>query len=370
MSISPNDDVRFMQEAIRCARQARRLSPPNPSVGAVIVKDGHIVARGFTQQAGGPHAEIMALREAFEKGIAVDGATVYVTLEPCSHFGRTPPCANALIASRIGRVVVAVLDPNPLVSGQGVERLKAAGIAVTVGVCEQEAWWMNRGFLTRMQSHRPWVRLKVAATLDGKTALPDGRSSWITGEVAREDNQYWRGEAGAIVTGIGTVLADDPRMNVRLADQKRFPLKVVVDTHLRTPLNAKLLEDGQTLIVAAHDPENRAEALRQRGAEVLFMPATLAPDEGKRVDLVKMVSLLAEREVNEVHLEAGASLNGAFLTENLVDEILLYTAPCFFGEGRSIATLPIPETPGSAHRWTVKDFTQIGTDLRTLLKKD
>ena len=356
-------DTEWMQRALSLAERARRLSPPNPSVGAMIVRDGRVLGEGFTQEVGGPHAEVMALRDAAARGENVEGATIYVTLEPCSHYGRTPPCAKTLIEHKMGRVVAAITDPNPAVAGRGLNMLKEAGIEVTLGVCASEAWYMNAGFLTRMSTGLPWVRLKVAATLDGRTALDDGRSAWITGEMAREDNQYWRGKAGAVVTGIGTVLADDPRMNVRLNDQKRFPLKVVLDTHLKCPTQARLFEDGQTLVVAAHDPENRAGALRARGAEVIFLP-----DETQQgVDLGKMLTLLAERSVNEVHLEAGAMLNGAFLEAGLVDEILLYTAPCLFGSGKPIATILEPETPGSALRWHLWEHKSVGNDLRTIL---
>lgn len=360
--VEPQDEV-WMKRAIALAKNARRLSPPNPSVGAVIVKDGQVLGEGFTQQVGGPHAEVMALRDAAARGLSVEGATIYVTLEPCSHYGRTPPCAKALIDHRLGRVVAAITDPNPAVAGRGLSMLKAAGVEVTLGVCAREAWHMNAGFLTRMSTGRPWVRLKVAATLDGRTALNDGRSEWITGKESREDNQHWRGEAGAIVTGIGTVLADDPRMNVRLPDQKRFPLKVVVDSHLKTPERARLFDDGSTLIIAAQDPDGRAALLQARGAEVIFLP----DETQEQVDLGKMLTLLAERSVNEVHLEAGATLNGAFLREGLVDEILLYTAPCFFGQGRSIADVMEPDTPGTAPRWFIWESSQVGGDLRTIL---
>lgn len=359
-------DAHWMRLALEQARLAKRLSPPNPSVGAVIVKEGKVIAQGFTQQVGGPHAEIMALRDAFERQESVQGATLYVTLEPCSHYGRTPPCALALIKSGIKRVVVAMKDPNPAVAGRGLAMLSEAGIDVRSDVLSKEAWEMNAGFFTRMTEHRPWVRLKCASTLDGRTALSDGRSNWITGEEARKDNQYWRGQAGAIVSGIGTVLADDPHLNVRLPDQVRFPYKVIVDSKLQTPPQAKLFEDGQVWIFAAQDDPLRRLALEKKGAKITILPDPLHTE---KVDLAKMLSVLAQHEVNEVHLEAGATLNGAFLARDLVDEILLYTAPCFFGTGRAIANIEEPSSPNTAPRWHIADFSQVGDDLRAIFRR-
>ncbi len=358
-----SEDERWMQAALEMGARARRISPPNPSVGAVIVRDGRLIGAGHTQAVGGPHAEVMALRDAASHGESVAGATIYVTLEPCSHYGHTPPCAKALIEHGLARVVVAVLDPNPLVSGRGIRMLEAAGIVVTTGVCSEEASWLNRGFLKRMSTGLPWVRLKVAATLDGRTALSDGRSMWITGEQARADNQIWRAEAGAVLTGIGTIKSDNPQLNVRLADQHRQPLRVLVDKRCETPLTARVLEGGGVLIFAAADPEGRAEALRARGAEVVMLPDAT----GEHVDLMGLLHALAAREVNEVHLEAGSTLNGAFLLAGLVDEILLYTAPCFFGAGKSIAALPEPATPAEAERWKIWQTKLIGNDMRTIL---
>ncbi len=356
-------DQHWMRLALAEAARARPLSPPNPSVGAVIVRDGQLIGRGYTQQVGGPHAEVMALRDAKARGEPVEGATIYVTLEPCSHYGRTPPCAKALIEHKLARVVIAVMDPNPMVAGRGARMLREAGIEVVTGVCEDEAWHMNAGFLTRMRTGLPWVRLKVAATLDGRTALEDGRSMWITGEAAREDNQHLRAAAGAIVTGIGTVLADNPRMNVRLPGQKRFPLKVVVDSYLETPAGAALFDDGQTLIAAAADPDGRRAVLEAKGAEVI-MPGA---DAAGHVDLGALLRELGRREVNEVHLEAGARLNGAFLEADLVDEIVIYTAPCFFGSGMPIAQIPAPAAPGEAPRWKILENSLVGEDMRTVL---
>ena len=329
-------DSYFMEQAIRLSAKGRPLSPPNPAVGCVIVRDGEIIASGFTQKAGGHHAEIEALTDAEKRGVNIEGATVYVTLEPCSHYGRTPPCALALINHRVGRVVAAMKDPNPLVAGKGLAMLEAAGIPTACGVLEEEAWESNRGFFTRMTRGTPWVTLKVGASIDGCTALPNGESQWITGEAARQDVQRLRSESGAILTGIGTVLADDCRLNVRLPgrdpEEIRQPLRVVVDSSLRTPVTARVIgEDGLCLIVCAKaDPKRKAE-LEMRGAEVIELPGS----DG-RVDLRALVSELGRREVNDLLAEGGATLNGALLDAGLVDEIVVYTAPILIGEGRGM----------------------------------
>ena len=340
-------DVKWMRRALEVASGAERLSPPNPAVGALIVRDDRLLAQGFTQRAGGPHAEVMALRDAFEKGVDTEGATLYVTLEPCSHYGRTPPCALAVREARFARVVIGSRDPNPLVSGRGIRILEEAGIRVDGPVLEEEAFWKNRGFMTRMRTGLPWVRLKTAATLDGRTAFPDGRSQWITGPAAREDNFHARGRAGAVVTGVGTVL------------------RVVLDSKLRTPPEAKLFQaPGDVLIVTLSKDAERRAALEAAGAEVLELPGS-----GGAVDLRALLEELARRDVNEVHVEAGARLSGAFLEAGLVDEILLYQALCLFGEGLPIATLPLPAAPGEAPRWTIVSTDQVGHDLRIVLKR-
>lgn len=359
-------DERWMKRALELARRAWRLSPPNPSVGAVIVRGDRVLGEGFTQQVGGPHAEVMAVRDAKARGNDIAGATIYVTLEPCSHYGHTPPCAKMLIEERLGRVVAAVRDPNPLVAGRGLGMIREAGIEAESGVLEREAWLTNAGFMTRMTTGRPWVRLKTAATLDGRTALPDGRSQWITGEAARADAMLLRARAGVILTGIGTVLADNPRMTVRLPDQKRFPIRAVIDPRLETPPDARILEGGGTLIVAASAGGERAERLRAAGAEIWEVPDAKRPG---RVDLGKMLSMLGEREINDVHLEAGAGLNGAFLDAGLVDEIVLYCAPCLFGSGYPIAAVSEPSSPGAAMRWHADDISRVGDDLRLILRK-
>ena len=331
------DDDFWMGLALEEAAKARRLSPPNPAVGAVIVRDGRVIGRGFTQQTGGPHAEVMALRDAAARGASVEGATIYVTLEPCSHWGRTPPCALAIIEHRIGRVVTSVADPNPQVAGRGLKMIRDAGIEVTEGVRSKEGWLSNRGFLTRMTTGRPWVRMKCAATLDGRTAFPDGRSQWITGPAAREDSQYWRAVSGAVVTGIGTVLADNPKMTVRLPDQVRFPFRVVVDPRLETPVGAEILKGGGTVLVCAQAGEEAEAALVAAGAEVLRLPDAAHPG---RVDLGALLDELGRRQVNEVHLEAGA-----FSPRDLSTRSCCILLPAFSARGCPLQAFRFPRSP-------------------------
>ena len=323
-----------MHEALALAHLSIGLSEPNPRVGCVITAvDGRTIGKGHTQQAGGPHAEVMALRDAQANGEATVGATAYVTLEPCSHHGRTPPCCDALIQAGVARVVVAVLDPNPLVAGQGAQRLRAAGITVDIGLLAETAQALNIGFFSRMQRGRPWVRLKAAVSLDGRTALDNGVSQWITGPAARADGHAFRKRAGAVLTGVGTVLDDNPRLDVRLVSTTLQPLRVIVDSRLQTPLAARILDaPGETLIYAAQIESAPHAALLARGARV----ALAAGADGK-VDLALMLSDLAARGVNELHVEAGHKLNGSLVREGLVDEFLIYMAPKLLGIGRELA---------------------------------
>jgi diaminohydroxyphosphoribosylaminopyrimidine deaminase/5-amino-6-(5-phosphoribosylamino)uracil reductase len=332
----------FMQQALGLAARAVGLSEPNPRVGCVIVSaDGQrILGTGHTQRAGEAHAEIMALRHAAAGGHDVRGATAYVTLEPCAHHGRTPPCCDALVAAGIGRVVGSLTDPNPLVAGEGFNRLRAAGMQVEVGPGADESRELNIGFFSRMQRGVPWVRMKVAASLDGKTALENGASQWITSEPARADGHAWRARAGAVLTGIGTVLEDDPRLDVRLVPTPRQPIAVIVDSRLDTPAEARMFVQGRPLLVytAVQDAGRRA-ALEARGATVVELPGP-----GGKVDLAAMLRDLARREVNELHVEAGHKLNGSLLREGLVDELLVYLAPSLIGQGRDMANFgPIAE---------------------------
>ena len=323
-----------MHEALALAHLSIGLSDPNPRVGCVITAvDGRTIGKGHTQQAGGRHAEVMALRDAQANGEATAGATAYVTLEPCSHHGRTPPCCDALIQAGVARVVVAVLDPNPLVAGQGAQRLRAAGITVDIGLLTEEAQALNVGFFSRMQRGRPWVRLKAAVSLDGRTALDNGVSQWITGPAARADGHAFRKRAGAVLTGVGTVLDDNPRLDVRLVPTTLQPLRVIVDSRLQTPPAARILNaPGTTLIYAAQIDSAPQAALLARGAQL----ALAAGADGK-VDLALMLADLATRGVNELHVEAGHKLNGSFVREGLVDEFLIYMAPKLLGIGRELA---------------------------------
>ena len=350
-------DHLHMARALQLAARGLTTTSPNPRVGCVIVRDGRIVGEGWHERAGTPHAEIHALNAA---GEAARGATVYVTLEPCSHHGRTPPCAEALIQVGVARVVAAMSDPNPLVAGGGISMLTLAGIQAEVGLMEAEARALNPGFVSRMTRQRPWVRLKTASTLDGKTALANGASQWITGEAARADVQRLRARACAILTGSGTVLADNPRMNVRDLDIGRQPLRVVVDSTLRTPADAAILP---ALIACHHaDPAARA-ALEQAGAEVIALPGT----DG-RVDLAALLTQLAQRGVNELHVEAGAALNGALIKAGLVDEWVAYMAPMAVGDGaRGLFAHPPLASLADAARFRLSDVRQIGGDLRLTL---
>lgn len=351
------------------SRQAIALSDPNPRVGCVIVSaSGEILGEGSTQQAGGPHAEVMALRDAQARGRSVAGATAYVTLEPCAHHGRTPPCADALVQAGLARVVIALADPNPLVGGQGAARLRAAGIEVDVLPPDHpaavQARELNIGFLSRMVRLRPWVRLKVATSLDGRTALPDGRSQWITGEAARADGHAWRARASAVLTGIGTVLDDNPRLDVRALQVARQPWRVVMDSRWRTPPDAALLGDapGDVLIYGldSEAAPDRRHALAARGAQVLPMP---------ELALGPVLADLGHRGVNELHVEAGARLNAALIEGGWVDELLMYLAPVLLGPGRPLADLAALPGLAQAARFEWQDVTPIGPDLRLIARR-
>ncbi|OFZ70552.1 MAG: riboflavin biosynthesis protein RibD [Betaproteobacteria bacterium RBG_16_58_11] len=356
-----SDDHRFMAQALRLAERGLYSASPNPRVGCVIVREGQVVGEGWHERAGTPHAEAHALLQA---GDQARGATVYVTLEPCSHHGRTPPCADALIAAGVGSVVAAMRDPNPQVAGQGMARLEQAGIKVDVGLMEQAARELNIGFVSRMTRGRSWVRLKAAASLDGKTALNNGKSKWITGPAARMDVQHWRARSCAILTGVGTVLADDPQMNVREIATTRQPLRVIVDSSLKTPPSAKILAGGNALIACALDDAAKTQALRSSGAEVLV----LAGSDG-RVDLPRLLQVLAEREVNELMIEAGATLNGALLNAGLVDEMVLYLAPILLGDvARGLFALPELQQMDQRKTLAVQDVRLVGQDIRVMAR--
>ena len=353
-------DHEFMARALRLAERGLYTTTPNPRVGCVLVRDDAVVGEGWHERAGEAHAEIHALNAA---GNLARGGTAYVTLEPCSHHGRTPPCAGALIAAGVARVVAAMRDPNPQVAGQGLAQLAAAGIVVADGLLAQEARELNIGFVSRMERGRPWLRLKLAASLDGKTALNNGRSQWITGPEARRDGHAWRARACAILTGAGTVRDDDPRLNVRDVETSRQPLRVVVDSHLETPPSARILEGGRTLLAAAKEDAPKIAALRAAGAEVIVLPNP----QGK-VDLARLMATLAGRGLNELHVEAGHKLNGSLMREGLVDELLLYFAPTLIGSGREM--FPLPEIVDLAGRHDLKilDLRRVGADVRILAR--
>ena len=348
-----------MRRALELAARALFTATPNPRVGCVIVRDGQVVGEGWHQRAGEPHAEPIALAAAGEQA---QGATVYVTLEPCSHFGRTPPCADALVSAGVARVIAAMEDPNPLVAGRGLQRLRDAGIEVRCGLLAREAVELNLGFISRMTRARPWLRLKVAASLDGRTALPDGRSQWITGPAARADGHLWRARACAILTGIGTVRDDDPQLTVREADTPRQPLRVLVDSRLEVDVHARMLRGGALVITAADNPDKEAE-LRDRGCEVVRMP-----DERGKVDLAGLMAELARRGVNELHVEAGHRLNGSLLRAGLVDEVLAYVAPRIVGEGAGMFNLGPLASLDDAPHWSIEDVARVGEDVRLRLR--
>jgi len=366
-------DLTLMREALAEAQRAVALTEPNPRVGCVISRsDGaaglRIIGRGHTQQAGGAHAEVMALRDAAARGEPVAGATVHVTLEPCAHHGRTPPCCDALVAAGVGRVVYAVEDPFPQVAGRGAQRLRDAGMRVEHGVLANEARELNIGFFSRVLRARPWVRMKVAVSVDGRSALDNGASQWITGVAARTDGHAWRKRASAVLTGVGTVLDDDPRLDVRLVDTPRQPLRVVVDSRLDMPLSARILPAPGVVLVAAAEPvAERLLAFQGAGIDVALLPGSSATGQAK-VDLPGLLAELARRGVNELHVEAGAKLNGSLLRAGLVDELLVYIAPKLLGEGRPLAAFGPLTALTDVPDWRFHSVDRVGDDLRLLLR--
>ena len=358
----------FIDQALQLARHAVGQSEPNPCVGCVIVSadERKVLGIGHTQKAGGPHAEIMALRDAAARGHSVVGCTAYVTLEPCSHHGRTGPCCDALIATGIKKAVVSIQDPNPLVSGQGIARLRAAGMEIEVGPGAAESRELNLGFFSRMVRKTPWVRMKLAASLDGQTALTNGQSQWITGEAARADGHAWRARSSAVLTGIGTVLADNPRLDVRLVKTTHQPHVVIVDSRLETPLNAHILGAARArYIYAAAKNDAKKSALEALGVTVIHMPGVDADGQltGK-VDLAAMLRDLAQREVNDLHIEAGHKLNGSFIREALVDELVVYLAPKLLGIGQGMASFGPLQSLTEAVDLQFLPSEILGNDLR------
>ena len=360
-------DIERLDMALAFAAEAVGRSDPNPRVGCVLGRaDGTVIGTGSTQRAGSEHAEALTLRQARADGAELRGATAWVSLEPCAHQGRTPPCCDALIEAGIARVVVAENDPNPLVAGTGLARLRAAGVVVARGqprhaLATRE---LNIGFFSRHERGRPWVRMKIAASLDGRTALPDGRSQWITGEAARADGHAWRRRAGAVLTGIGTVLTDDPRLDVRLVPTHLQPLRVIVDSALRLPTRARLLQPpGQVWVATASQDAARSVVLHEAGAELQVLP-----DATGRVDLQRLIAELHNHGIHELHVEAGAGLNGSLLACGLVDELLVYFAPVLMGPGLAMANLQPLQSLSVAPRFDLLEVTQLGTDLRLRLR--
>jgi len=354
-------DIRYMSRALQLAERGLYTTAPNPRVGCVLVKDERIVGEGWHALAGGPHAEIVALEQA---GEAAYGATAYVTLEPCCHHGKTPPCSDALIAAGVTRVVAAMEDPNPRVAGQGMSQLQQAGIETASGLLAAQAEGLNPGFVQRMRIGRPFVRSKLAMSVDGRTAMASGESKWITGEAARHDVQHLRARSCAIMSGIGTVLADDPSLTVRLENgeqRPRQPLRVILDPHLSTPESARFLrQPGVSLIVTATEEPELQQRLEQVGAEVIYLPH--GPDA---IDLHALMAVLAEREINEVLLETGAILSGAVLRAGLIDELVIYMAPKLMGDGaRGLFHTPGLDKLADAVSLEIQDMRAVGQDWR------
>lgn len=360
MNASPvATDEHWMGRALALAETVMAITSPNPRVACLIVRQDQLLASGATQRAGGPHAEVMALRQADERGCVVTGSTIYVTLEPCSHHGRTPPCVDALIGARPARVVIAMRDPNPLVGGQGIARLRAAGIEVRVGVCHEEALAINPGFVSRMTRKTPWAWLKLAASLDGRIALANGESQWITGPAARADGHHWRARSCVVLTGSGTVLADNPQMNVRHVETSRPPIKAIVDTRFEVDENARIFDGIKTWVFTCRGNSEKARRLADKNVEVVELP----PNNG-RVDLDAMMRWMGQNEINEVHVEAGARLSGALLQAGCADELLVYLAPVLLGDGIGMVRMQALQTLAEAQRFEFMETAALAPDLR------
>lgn len=355
-----------MRRALELAREAMYRTSPNPRVGCVLVRDGVVLGEGSTQAAGLDHAEVQAVRQAAARGHDLRGATAYVTLEPCAHHGRTPPCADLLAQQGVTRVVAAMVDPNPLVAGRGLERLRSAGARVESGLLEADAREINPGFVSRMVRGTPWVRLKAAASLDGRTALPNGVSQWITGAEARADGHHWRARACAVLTGIGTVRADDPLLTVRHVPTPRQPIRIVIDSRLELPPSARLLRDAAAPLWLVHAlPPDQAAA---PGLDLQDIALPTAADKPGKTDLQALMRELGRRAINELHCEAGEKLNASLLRAGVIDELLLYVAPTLLGAGAGVAAIgPFEElAQGIGLQWQSLD--RVGTDLRILAR--
>lgn len=353
-----NDQV-YMDRALALARSVMFSTSPNPRVGCVIVNQGQILGEGATQPPGGPHAEVCAIRDAQAKGHALAGSTFYVTLEPCSHYGRTPPCVDALLAAKPARVVIAARDPNPLVSGAGIGKLQDAGITVEIGLGLEQALEINPGFVSRMSIQRPWVRMKIASTLDGKVALNNGRSQWITGGQARADGHQWRARACVILTGSGTVRDDDPQLTVRDVYTPRQPIRAIIDSQFAIDEDARLFDGNPVWIFVTEYNVAKAERLAARNVRVITIN-----EKNRHVDLKAVMAWLGQQDINEVHVEAGPGLNGALLQAGCVDELLLYLAPTILGDARSAVAHAPFNVLADAYRFEFFDTAACGKDMR------
>ncbi len=356
-------DHYFMARALKLARKGLYTTHPNPRVGCVIVKDNEILTEGWHQKAGGPHAEAHAIYQSSEP---LSGATVYVTLEPCSHQGRTPPCTDALIETGVSRVVIAAADPNPRVNGNGRKQLRQANIEVQIGLLEQQARELNKGFFSLHEKQRPWVRLKTAASLDGRTAMASGESQWITSKLARADGHRFRAQSSAVLTGVNTVVADDPQLTARLDGIERQPIRVILDSNLRTPTTAKIFDQSSEVLVftCQSATKGKASELKKAGASIIHLPS----DSG-RLNLSDVLDTLAAMEINEIHVEAGQTLTGQFIKQNLADEVLIYFAPTLLGEdARGMFTIPNLNKLSQQKRICWHDQRMVGDDLRLLVR--
>lgn len=364
MTQADNQDQQWMMHALSLAEKGLFTTTPNPHIGCVLIKNGQVIGEGYTQPAGGAHAEVQAMRDAESKGHDISGATAYVTLEPCSHFGRTPPCADALIAHGIKKVVCAMEDPNPQVAGQGFAKLRAAGIEVINGVMSKEAYELNIGFFTRMKRGTPWVRTKIAASLDGKTALLNKESQWITNQAARDDGHYWRARSCAMLAGIGTIKKDNPMMNVRAVATTRQPTKIIVDSKLAIDPKLHVMQgDTPRWIFTATNNQDKIQQLEDTGAEVIVIPNAIG-----KVDLRQLMIELGKRQINELHVETGVLLNSALLHERCIDELLLYMAPKLLGPGMEMFQLPLLDHLKDHIGLHFHSVQLIGDDLRILAR--
>lgn len=396
-------DTQYMAQALQLAESVLYLTDPNPRVGCVIVRDKHILGQGATQVVGGPHAEIMAIRHVEQRGLVeqLRGSTFYVSLEPCCHYGRTPPCVEAIIRTQAARVVIAMRDPNPFVAGQGISQLREAGIQVELGVLREEALALNLGFVSRMARQRPWVWSKIACSIDGQVALNNGQSQWITGARARADGHHWRACSSVVLSGLGTVEYDNPSLNVRYVETTRQPIRAVIDSQFAISEERLLFNGDPVWLFVVREDVAKAERLAQKNVEVIVVPgqtsggvvrtpvvdkvqesacldmesALCTEDEAgdvygdtKHIDLHAVMRVLAERGVNDVHLEAGPRLNGAMLQAGLLDELIVYMAPIIIGPGQGAFALSELNELGDAYRFEMGEHRQIGQDVRLRMR--